>query len=214
MTQLFASEQDKISVVDVSSEQRGVPRIVEWDQAQCLCILCNAMLCQWQNRTSDRSGCLEHPGRSGLPSINFDFMMCGPGSHQAQVAKCEMFLHYLAKQKQRIESGDPFNRKISFVRHKVVPNTGVSLVDAQAAAVGGGDAGGARAASVNGVRVEPDWVSSSNLLKPIAVKSLGESIDEAKDMLRADFANGNLSPYSLLRNRTRLCHRVFAIAKP
>ena len=41
-----------------------------------------------------------------------------------QVAKCEMFLHYLAKQKLRIESGDALTRKVTFVRHKVVPAAG------------------------------------------------------------------------------------------
>lgn len=188
ITQLFALEQEKISVVDESAEQRGTSRIVEWDQAQCLCIQCNALLCSWPNRTSNHSNCIEHPGRSGLPSINLDFMLRGRGSHQAQVAKCQMFLHYLAKQKQRIDAGDPLNRKISFVRHKVV-----ATLDTQGTAAVGGGGSRVPTPTANGVQLEPDWASSSKLLKAVEVKPLHESIDEAKEMLRADFANGMLS---------------------
>eukprot|EP01043_Picozoa_sp_COSAG02_P055085 COSAG02_NODE_6336_length_3642_cov_3.835338_3_plen_137_part_00 len=115
-------------------------------------------------------------------------MLRGPGSHQAQVAKCQMFLHYLAKQKQRIDDGYPLNRKISFVRHKVV-----AILDTQGTAAAGGGCSRVPPPTANGVQLEPDWASSSTLLKAVEMKPLHESIDEAKKMLRADFANGILS---------------------
>jgi hypothetical protein len=181
------TEQEKISVVDELAEQRGVSRIIRWDQAQCLCIQCNALLCSWPQRTSKNSKCYEHPGQWGLPSINLDYMLRGPGSHQAQVAKCEMFLHYLAKQKNRIDNDEPLDRKISFVRHKVV-----ATLD-QGGAAAGVVGGRAQTPAANGVQLEPDWGSSSMLLEAVEVKPLQESIDEAKEMLRADFANGTVS---------------------
>ena len=61
------------------------------------------------------------------------------------------------------------------------------------AAGGGGSAQTAAAAA--GMQLEPDWVSSSQLLKAVDVKPLYESIDEAKEMLRADFANGKCRQY-------------------
>lgn len=46
-------------------------------------------------------------------------MLCGAGNFLPQVAKCEMFLHYLAKQKDRCDDSDPLERKLSFIRRKI-----------------------------------------------------------------------------------------------
>jgi hypothetical protein len=88
-----------------------------------------------------------------------------------------MFLHYLAKQKERVEEGNPLNRKISFVRRMIEPKGADASAHFEAA----------------GIRPEPVWVESTKPLGAVEVKPLRESIDKAKDMLRADFANGTPS---------------------
>ncbi len=171
---------ETIAIVDETvTGEDGVSRIVEWDQAQCLCIQCNALLCAWPNRTSSNCHCVEsYQGKQAdVPSINLDEMLCGAGNHVPQVAKCEMFLHYLAKQKERVEEGNPLNRKISFVRRMIEPKGADASAQFEAA----------------GIRPEPVWVESTKPLGAVEVKPLRESIDEAKDMLRADFANGTPS---------------------
>jgi hypothetical protein len=168
---------ETIAIVDETvAGDGGVSRIVEWNQAQCLCIQCNALLCAWPNRTSSNCHCVEsyRDKQADVPSINLDEMLCGAGNHVPQVAKCEMFLHYLAKQNERVQTGDALNRKISFVRRMIEPP--------------GTDASTECAAA--GVRPEPVWVESTKPLGAVEVRPLRESIDEAKDMLRADFANG------------------------
>ena len=183
---------EPIAIVDADAGGvGGVSRVVEWTQAQCLCIQCNAFLCSWPERTSSNCGCTERDARAlGLPSINLDEMHCGAGNRVPQVrpppsppraslpwprahagapsltgalaggvlvqaAKCEMFLHYLAKQKRRIEGGDALTRKVRFVRRKIEKPGGG----------GGGAAGGGAAADAAGVRPEPDWASSVTPLK-------------------------------------------------
>ena len=79
-----------------------------------------------------------------------------------QAAKCEMFLHYLAKQKRRIEGGDALTRKVRFVRRKIEKPDGA-----------GGAAGGGAVADAAGVRPEPDWASSTVPLKRSAPKPSG-----------------------------------------
>ena len=61
--------------------------------------------------------------------------------------------------------------------------------------VAGGGSSAQTAPAAAGMQLEPDWVSSSQLLKAVDVKPLYESIDEAKEMLRADFANGKCRQY-------------------
>ena len=80
---------EPILIVDASAgAARGVSRVVEWSQAQCLCIQCNALLCSWPQRTSQNCRCTEREARSmDLPSINLDEMLCGAGvSPQANQA--------------------------------------------------------------------------------------------------------------------------------
>jgi len=109
---------DPIFVIDERAS--GPSRTVEWSQRQCLCILCNAFLCAWPGRTSDNCNSVEQPD---LPSINFDEMMHSQGNAGAQVAKCEMFLHYVAKQHQRVQNGDLLARPVTFVRsQRKAPN--------------------------------------------------------------------------------------------
>jgi hypothetical protein len=169
---------ERIPIVDDGSCDRGAAsRVVEWTQAQCLCILCNAFLCSWPQRTSHNCHCTERAALAlALPSINFDEMHCARGNFGPQQAKCEMFLHYLAKQQTRLQSGDELTRMLRFVRHKIaLTEDGVMA-----------------AAAVAGVRAEPGWLRSTRPLRPVEVRPLRESIDEAKDMLRADFANESI----------------------
>ena len=56
---------EPIQVVDDSAgAARGVSRVVEWSQAQCLCIQSNAFLCSWPQRTSHNCQCTERDARS------------------------------------------------------------------------------------------------------------------------------------------------------
>ena len=174
--ELFPLRNERIVIVDDSTAAEQ-SRVVEWDQAQCLCIQCNALLCAWPKRTSSNCRCIE-PSQLDLPSINLDEMLCGRGNFVPQVAKCEMFLHYLAKQKQRLDDGSPLDRKISFVRRKIETTTGSGECAA-------------------GVRPEPEWSASGTPLGAVVVKPLRESIDAAKDMLRADFANESIGGGSI-----------------
>jgi len=132
-------------------------RRLEWTQGQCLCILCNAFLCAWQQRTSRNCRCLERVGPFEIPSINFDEMYVSSGNYKAQVAKIHMFFCYIRKQQKRFCAGDELTRALIFIRAKT------SLV--------------------------PDWGSSRKPLCDVTMRKLRESIDDAKDMLRADFAN-------------------------
>ena len=188
---------EPIAIVDADAGGvGGVSRVVEWTQAQCLCIQCNAFLCSWPERTSSNCGCKERDARAlDLPSINLDEMHCGAGNRVPQVpppppflspraslpgprahagapcltgalaggvlvqaAKCEMFLHYLTKQKRRIEGGDALTRKVRFVRRKIEKPRG-------GGGGGGGAAGGGAVADAAGVQPEPDWASSAVPLK-------------------------------------------------
>jgi hypothetical protein len=169
-----------VIVDDSAGATTCVSRVVEWSQAQCLCIQCNALLCSWPQRTSQNCHCTERDARAlCLPSINLDEMLCGAGNGVPQIAKCEMFLHYLAKQKARADAGDPLERKLSFVRRKIDTASAAAQQDAA------------------GVRSEPAWVESTSLLRPVAVEPLHTSIDAAKNMLRADFANESIGGGSI-----------------
>lgn len=186
---------EQIPIVDDGSCERGAAsRVVEWTQAQCLCILCNAFLCSWPQRTSQNCHCTETAARAlALPSINFDEMHCARGNFGPQQAKCEMFLHYLAKQQARVQSGDELTRMLRFVRHKIALTQDGAMAAAKAAAANDSNgSSGAAAAAVAGVRPEPGWLRSTRPLRPVEVRPLRESIDEAKDMLRADFANESI----------------------
>lgn len=182
----FGELFEGIPIVDAESCQaRDVSRVVEWSQAQCLCILCNAFLCAWPGRTSRNCRCIEADAvRLDLPSINFDEMLCARGNRGAQQAKCEMFLHYLLKQYKRVHAGDRLERKLRFVRRKVQRTTDHRT-------------GTADVAASAGVRLEPNWTASAVRLRPVVVRGLLESIDEAKDMLRADFANESIGGGSI-----------------
>ena len=181
-TELFP---EPIPIVDVASASQGTAsRIVEWTQVQCLCIQCNAFLCSWPERMSQNCHCRE----GDLPSINLDEMHCARGNRGPQAAKCEMFLHYLAKQYRRLQGGDTLDSlKVRFVRRKVEP---------QQSAGGEAVAAGAAAAAA-GVHAEPDWHGSAKRLGRVTVRPLRESIDAAKDMLRADFANESIGGGSI-----------------
>ena len=50
---------------------------------------------------------------------------------------------------------------------------------------------------VAGVRLEPVWDGSPSPLRPVVVEPLRKSIDEAKNMLRADFANESIGGGSI-----------------
>jgi len=78
---------EPIAIVDADAGGvGGVSRVVEWTQAQCLCIQCNAFLCSWPERTSSNCGCKERDARAlDLPSINLDEMHCGAGNRGAPV---------------------------------------------------------------------------------------------------------------------------------
>lgn len=165
--QLFPSP---IAVID------GAPqRQVQWTQRQCLCILCNAFLCSWPGRTS-RGGIMcaeEHE----LPSINYDELMSSRGHKGVHSAKCEMFLHYLAKQRARLAAGELLSRPLLFRRCAAE---------------------------------RPEWLASEKALCQVTVRPLGESIDDAIDMLRADFANqtigGGLSFGNVQEEIMFACH--------
>ena len=82
---------EPIAIVDADAGGvGGVSRVVEWTQAQCLCIQCNAFLCSWPERTSSNCGCTERDARAlGLPSINFDEMHCGGGNFKKQLKRAD-----------------------------------------------------------------------------------------------------------------------------
>ena len=104
----------RIEIVHAGSA--GGARSVTWTQRQCLCILCNSLLCAWPGRTSANCVCAE---ARDLPSINFDEMLSAGlklSAAGAGVAKVEMFLHYAARQRERIARGDALARPLTFTR--------------------------------------------------------------------------------------------------
>jgi poly(ADP-ribose) glycohydrolase len=96
---------------------------------------------------------------SKLPSINFDELYGGRGWGSVEVAKLRMIFAYFGQLRERLAAGDELSREIAFTR---------------------------RGATESSVR---DWEQCDKpLLKPV-VHGLGESLDDAKNMFRVDFAN-------------------------
>ncbi|NLI75216.1 MAG: hypothetical protein GX442_02090 [Candidatus Riflebacteria bacterium] len=94
-----------------------------------------------------------------LPSINFDELFGGEGNDQAQVAKLHMFFLYADRCRERLEGGDPLGRPLRFLRRRAARTT-----------------------------VE-DWCGCPAPLLPPVVHPLHATIDDARDLLRVDFAN-------------------------
>lgn len=95
----------------------------------------------------------------GMPSINFDELFGGHRSPSVRTAKLRMIFQYFAACRERIHRGDDLGRPVRFLRHQ-----------------------GERATA-------PEWRKSSIPLVAPVVHPLGESIDDARGMLRVDFAN-------------------------
>lgn len=100
--------------------------------------------------------------RSGpnLPSINFDELYGGDiGWGAVEVAKLRMLFDYFAEMKNRNDAGDSLERTVKIIRTKAINAT-----------------------------IE-DWKQCTDQLIQPVMHGLGESIDDAKDMLKVDFAN-------------------------
>ena len=99
--------------------------------------------------------------RSGpeLPSINFDELYGDADCISMQVAKLQMLMNYFDSCAMRVESGDPMSRPLSISRLHAHHSSAAH------------------------------WVRSEANLAPAVVHPLGVSLDEARGMLRVDFAN-------------------------
>ncbi|MGL5097811.1 MAG: hypothetical protein ACRDD1_19655, partial [Planctomycetia bacterium] len=98
-------------------------------------------------------------GGSNMPSINFDQLFGGDGWGSVEIAKLQMFFHYFDELRRRDAAGDPLDRPIHFLR-RAAENSSAA-----------------------------DWRACPIPLAPIVMHGLKESIDDAKQMFRVDFAN-------------------------
>jgi poly(ADP-ribose) glycohydrolase len=96
---------------------------------------------------------------SDMPSINFDELYGGYGLGRVKIAKLRMLFNYFELCRLRLINGDPMTRPIHSIRRQ---------------------AEFAKAA---------DWERCNAPFTTPVVHPLGESLDEAKGMLRVDFAN-------------------------
>ncbi len=94
-----------------------------------------------------------------LPSINFDELYGGHGWGNVEVEKLMMLLSYFEQMCQRDEAGDALDRRIGFHRRRASESS------------------------------TENWGQCEQLLRPVSVAELGESLDDAKSMYRVDFAN-------------------------
>ena len=94
-----------------------------------------------------------------LPSINFDELYGSDVWGPVEVAKLRMLFTYFEQMRQRDAKGDKLSRPITFIRREAKNST----VD--------------------------DWIQCRAPLKQPVMHELRESIDDAKEMLRVDFAN-------------------------
>jgi len=94
-----------------------------------------------------------------LPSINFDELYGGPGWGPVEVAKLHMLFGYFEEMRRRHRDGDELLRPVRFIRQSAAESTAA------------------------------DWEGcGASLIEPV-VHDLGQSIDDARGMLRVDFAN-------------------------
>jgi poly(ADP-ribose) glycohydrolase len=95
----------------------------------------------------------------GMPSINFDELYGARWWGNVEVAKLQMLFAYFDTCRQRMSGSDALNRPIHFIRQR------------------------AECSSAE------EWKTNNELLLPVVMHPLFISIDDAKEMLRVDFAN-------------------------
>lgn len=114
-----------------------------------------------------------------LPSINFDELHGGGRGIPPRVAKLRMLLEYFEACRLRVAQGDALSRPIVVSRHRA-------------------ERSGAA-----------DWTGCATPLAPLVMHDLGETIDEAKSMLRVDFANrfigGGALAYGCVQEEIMFC---------
>jgi len=94
-----------------------------------------------------------------VPSINFDELYNRYGLISVKVAKLQMLFSYFERCLHRLRNSDDLNRPIHFIRRQAAEST------------------------------KTDWIRCNLPLKHPVMHPLEESIDDAKNMLRMDFAN-------------------------
>jgi poly(ADP-ribose) glycohydrolase len=95
----------------------------------------------------------------GLPSINCDELYGGHGWGSVEVAKLRMLLAYFQQMCERHSAGDDLSHTIAFTRRKATNSSAA------------------------------DWQRCETPLLAPRMHGLGESLDDAKEMFRVDFAN-------------------------
>lgn len=97
---------DDIPLLDEAGE-------VRLTQRQCLCVLANAFLCRFTERSS-------YHATSGpdMPSINFDGLFGGDHPDGAKAGKLRLIFGYFEACRERILAGNALGRKVRFLRYQ------------------------------------------------------------------------------------------------